>query len=96
MLRLRQKQQLLSHQLQRQSQQDSSIESSRHTHTHTHPWPDLCKVTLSIELLCISAVPSRQCQCFTSPQVAGYETLIRKIIKKAPKAALLSFASFMW
>lgn len=39
---------------------------------------------------------SRQCQCFTAPQTAGYETLIRKIIKKTPKAALMSFASFMW
>lgn len=38
----------------------------------------------------------RECQCFTSPQVAGYETLIRKVIKKAPQAALVSFASFMW
>lgn len=37
-----------------------------------------------------------QCQCFTAPQTAGYETLIRKIIKKTPKAALMSFASFMW
>jgi hypothetical protein len=37
-----------------------------------------------------------QCQCFTSPQVAGYETLLRKLITKAPQAALLGFASFMW
>ena len=37
-----------------------------------------------------------QCQCFTSPQVAGYETLLRKVIKRAPKAALMSFAAFMW
>lgn len=37
-----------------------------------------------------------QCQCFTSPQTAGYETLIRKIIKKAPTAAMLGFATFMW
>jgi hypothetical protein len=37
-----------------------------------------------------------QCQCFTSPQVAGYETLLRKVITKAPKAAFISFASFIW
>uniref|UniRef100_A0A383VWI2 SGNH hydrolase-type esterase domain-containing protein n=1 Tax=Tetradesmus obliquus TaxID=3088 RepID=A0A383VWI2_TETOB len=37
-----------------------------------------------------------QCQCFTSPQTAGYETLLRKIIKKAPHTAMLAFASFMW
>jgi hypothetical protein len=37
-----------------------------------------------------------QCQCFTSPQTAGYETLLRKIIKKAPRTAMLAFASFMW
>eukprot|EP00775_Hariotina_reticulata_P001441 gene1441-1782_t len=37
-----------------------------------------------------------QCQCFTAPQTAGYETLLRKIIRKAPNAALLGFASFMW
>eukprot|EP00878_Enallax_costatus_P008946 GHUV01009354.1.p1 GENE.GHUV01009354.1~~GHUV01009354.1.p1 ORF type:complete len:410 (+),score=40.39 GHUV01009354.1:593-1822(+) len=37
-----------------------------------------------------------QCQCFTSPQTAGYETLIRKIIRRAPTAAMLGFATFMW
>lgn len=37
-----------------------------------------------------------QCQCFTAPQTAGYETLVRKIIRKAPAAAMLGFASFMW
>lgn len=37
-----------------------------------------------------------QCQCFTSPQTAGYETLLRKVITKAPRAAMLGFASFMW
>jgi hypothetical protein len=38
----------------------------------------------------------RQCQCFTSPQTAGYETLIRKVAVAAPRAAMLAFASFMW
>jgi len=37
-----------------------------------------------------------QCQCFTAPQTAGYETLLRKVIRKAPNAALLGFATFMW
>eukprot|EP00877_Chromochloris_zofingiensis_P014366 jgi/Chrzof1/9183/Cz03g39010.t1 len=37
-----------------------------------------------------------QCQCFKAPQTAGYETLLRKIIKKAPNAALMAFASFIW
>jgi lysophospholipase L1-like esterase len=36
------------------------------------------------------------CQCFTAPQVAGYETLLRKLITKAPKAAFMSLAAFMW
>lgn len=43
-----------------------------------------------------AATRLRQCQCFTSPQTAGYETLVRKIIRKTPKAALMSFAAFMW
>lgn len=37
-----------------------------------------------------------QCQCFTDNQVAGYETLLRKAIKKAPQAAFLAYAAFMW
>lgn len=37
-----------------------------------------------------------QCQCFTAPQNAGYETLVRRVIKKAPQAALMAFATFMW
>eukprot|EP00879_Flechtneria_rotunda_P005860 GHRR01006166.1.p1 GENE.GHRR01006166.1~~GHRR01006166.1.p1 ORF type:complete len:523 (+),score=78.66 GHRR01006166.1:141-1571(+) len=37
-----------------------------------------------------------ECQCFTSPQTAGYEALVRKIITKAPQAALMGFATFMW
>jgi lysophospholipase L1-like esterase len=36
------------------------------------------------------------CQCFTDPQVAGYETLLRKVITKAPKAAFMSLAAFLW
>jgi hypothetical protein len=37
-----------------------------------------------------------QCQCFLSSHVAGYETLLRKLITKAPNAALMAFAAFMW
>ncbi|KAF8064555.1 pbpX [Scenedesmus sp. PABB004] len=37
-----------------------------------------------------------ECQCFTSPQTAGYETLLRKVLTRSPRAALLGFAAFMW
>ncbi|KIY98609.1 hypothetical protein MNEG_9351 [Monoraphidium neglectum] len=37
-----------------------------------------------------------QCQCFTAPQNAGYETLIRRILKRSPQAAMMTFAAFMW
>jgi hypothetical protein len=37
-----------------------------------------------------------QCQCFTAPQTAGYEALLRKTAAAAPHAALLGFAAFMW
>ncbi|KAI8472193.1 MAG: hypothetical protein J3K34DRAFT_519954 [Monoraphidium minutum] len=37
-----------------------------------------------------------QCQCFTAPQNAGYETLLRRVSKRAPQAAAMAFAAFMW
>jgi hypothetical protein len=36
------------------------------------------------------------CQWFTSSQVAGYETLLRKVITKSPNAAFISLGAFQW
>ncbi|WIA40471.1 hypothetical protein OEZ86_013827 [Tetradesmus obliquus] len=37
-----------------------------------------------------------QCLRISQPEVAAYENLLRKIILRAPHAALLSFAAFAW
>ncbi|WIA40473.1 hypothetical protein OEZ86_013829 [Tetradesmus obliquus] len=42
----------------------------------------------------INGCGSGQCLDFSHPQVAGYEQLLRKVLLKAPQAALLSMACF--